>query len=45
MSKTARPFPAFIDLAVQRERLGDRVGRAIAAVLERATFWGPGRRA
>ncbi len=39
MSKDrTQAIPAFIDLAVQRERLGDRVERAIAAVLEHGQY-------
>ena len=33
-----RLVPAFIDLAAQRERIGDRVERAIAAVLKQGQF-------
>lgn len=39
MSKDrTQAIPAFIDLAAQRERLGDRVERAIAAVLEHGQY-------
>jgi dTDP-4-amino-4,6-dideoxygalactose transaminase len=39
MSKDrTQAVPAFIDLAAQRERLGDRVERAISAVLEHGKF-------
>ena len=31
-------IPAFIDLAAQRERLGDRIERAIASVLQHGQF-------
>ena len=43
MSKDrTQAIPAFIDLAAQRERLGDSVERAISAVLNMAsTFSGP----
>jgi dTDP-4-amino-4,6-dideoxygalactose transaminase len=39
MSKERKPaIPAFIDLAAQREQLGDSVERAIAAVLKHGQF-------
>jgi dTDP-4-amino-4,6-dideoxygalactose transaminase len=39
MSKDrTQAIPAFIDLAAQRERLGDRIERAIAAVLEHGQY-------
>ncbi|MGD9501525.1 MAG: DegT/DnrJ/EryC1/StrS family aminotransferase [Methyloceanibacter sp.] len=39
MSKDRKQaIPAFIDLAAQYERLGDRVGRAIGAVLEHGQY-------
>ena len=39
MSKDrTQAIPAFIDLAAQYERLGDRVGRAIGAVLEHGQY-------
>jgi len=36
--KGAQQGPAFIDLAAQYRRIGDRVGRAIAAVLEHGQY-------